>query len=175
VALQHKRMADNDIPTTVGGRVALIIQECKYPTYDAFAKAVHERTQNVHNWINRNSYGRGGIKIRAATGVDLNWLATGEGAPFPDGPKLYKPPKDDPRSAALITNQLENDVDAMRYLLAGMTTAFAVMRPDEGAKIASAIRDPRAGVPKKFLKNGFLKLMLDRLDAGAKKAKIRRA
>lgn len=76
----------------------------------------------------------------------------------------------DPRSPALVTNQAENDVDALRFFAAALTAAMAAIRPGEGAAVAATLRKK---APKKFVENGLLKELLQVLDKGSKKAKIR--
>lgn len=70
----------------------------------------------------------------------------------------------DLRSPDLVTNQLENDIDAIRYALAGFTAVLASERPAEGARVAAAIRK---SVPANFVVRGFLQTLLATLDRGA--------
>lgn len=74
----------------------------------------------------------------------------------------------DIRTPALIVNQLENDVDALRYAVGVMATVFAMKRPDEGAEFADAIR---ATVPQKFLERGIIFELLEMFDRTADAAK----
>jgi len=165
-------MADNYDLSTVGGRVEYIIRECRYPTPAAFSRAVGTSPQNVNKWVNTNSIGTFGPKLRAVTAVNLNWLLTGDGEPFPEGPMLYahEDGGTDKRAADKAIHQLENDVDSMRYLLNALVAVMIASRPDEADHVARTIRDK---VPKKFVENGYLKLTLDAFDKASKKAKTR--
>lgn len=73
------------------------------------------------------------------------------------------------RSPALIVNQAENDVDALRYFVAALTATMVVTRPAEAVAVAQTIRNK---APKKFVENGLLKELLKGLDV-AKKSKSR--
>lgn len=167
-------MADRTDLTTIGGRIEYVIRECRYPTQAAFARAIGTTPQNVGKWINTDSIGKFGAALRAKTEVNLNWLLTGDGDPFPEGPKMYadSDAMGGQRPADKAIHQLENDVDSIRFLLNALVAVLVTYRPGEAAQVAKLIR---AKVPEKFVKNGYLKSVLGALDAGSEKAKSRHA
>jgi transcriptional regulator with XRE-family HTH domain len=82
------------------------------------------------------------------------------------------PSRKDQRPSDLVTNQLENDIDALRYALIGLVAVMADERPAEGGRVAEAIRK---AVPERFLMRGFLHGLLKTLDRGAASATAPRA
>lgn len=71
----------------------------------------------------------------------------------------------DQRRPDLALRRVENDVDALRYALAGVVAVTVIHRPAEAVAVAAAIR---RSVPKKFQERGFVQELLITLDAAAK-------
>jgi len=78
---------------------------------------------------------------------------------------LRRGDEQDVRRTDLAINRVENDVDALRYALAGLVSVMVIHRPAEAADAATAIR---RSVPKKFLERGFVYELLQVLDATGK-------
>lgn len=75
------------------------------------------------------------------------------------------------RSAGLVTNQLENDIDALRLAVAGLYSVIADERPAEGARLAARLRKT---APPQFLSKGYLHGLLTVLDKASASAGARR-
>ncbi|MFC5488459.1 helix-turn-helix transcriptional regulator [Dokdonella soli] len=71
----------------------------------------------------------------------------------------------DQRRPDQALRRVENDVDALRYALAGIVSVTTVHRPAEALAVAAAIR---RSVPKKFLERGFVHELLVTLDAASR-------
>lgn len=71
----------------------------------------------------------------------------------------------DQRRPDLAIRRLENDVDALRYAIAGIVSVSVIHRPAEALSAAAAIRK---SVPKKYLERGFVYELLLTLDAAAR-------
>ena len=52
-------------------------------------KAIDEAPSQYGNFVSRESVGTTDVRLHDVTGVDIKWLKTGEGDPFPNGPKMY--------------------------------------------------------------------------------------
>jgi transcriptional regulator with XRE-family HTH domain len=65
----------------------------------------------------------------------------------------------------LAQRRLENDIDAMRFALAAMTTVMVGHRPAEATAFAKRLR---GSVPARFLERGFLYELLSALDGAPK-------
>jgi hypothetical protein len=75
----------------MGRRLEHVRVACGYPTRAAFMRALGERPQSFTNWDERNTIGQARDKLRAVTGVSIDWMDTGEGVAFPSGPRMAGP------------------------------------------------------------------------------------
>jgi hypothetical protein len=119
----------------------------------------------VSQWISENHPKPIGHRLARELEIALG-LEKGQFDTWRKGDPLGERPKDE-RPLGVVMNQLENDIDALRYALAGMVAIIADERPAEGARVAEAIRK---NVPQNFVVRGFLHSLLKKLDAGARVA-----
>lgn len=138
----------------------------------AFADATEENIDYVRQVLKGKDAGGRNIGDKAARRIEaevlgrpLNWLDQ-------DHAKKNTAPGSDGRSQGLFNNQVENDIDAVRHAVSALYAFIAAERPAEASRMAAAMRDPKDGIPTKFLEHGFVKLLLRALDKGARKAKI---
>lgn len=69
-------------------------------------------------------------------------------------------------------NRVENDVDALRYMIGAMSLMIAEKRPAEGAALAKLMRER---VPKKFLdRKGSVLAVIEGLEEAVREAKARK-
>lgn len=73
----------------LGDRLEEVRLACKFPTAAAFTDALGEKRTQWGNWRKRGSIGRADVRIQELTGVDILWLKTGKGIPFPNGPIIF--------------------------------------------------------------------------------------
>ncbi|MBW1666750.1 MAG: helix-turn-helix domain-containing protein [Deltaproteobacteria bacterium] len=71
-------------------------------------------------------------RIHEAFGVNINWLLTGEGEPFP---------KDEPKESPLNKEGIPHDYDRSQLAISGSATAEADHLPDPFGKAASQLRE----------------------------------
>lgn len=153
-------MATEDTPGTVSGRIDYVMSVCKYPTQDALADAIGEKSQTITNWRRRDSIGRGGPKLREVTGVSTDWMQGGVGEPFPDGPIPYTGPMPtDTETLAKVQNGLD---DIALAVIAVCRTVSARSRA-EALELAERLEAALAEAQKSGRKAPFLKNLRDRV------------
>ena len=131
------------------------MRACGYETKVAFAAALGEDAQNVHHWMTRDKPGTGAPKIRALTGVSVDWLLDGDGEPvFPNGPKLGQSAAGAGanQSMALTLNRIRNDVQALRYVVAALVETLIATTP----AAADGMTQLLAEVEQRFQGIGFV-------------------
>ena len=62
----------------------------------------------------------------------------------------------------LANNRLENDIDALRHVIDAMAVVMVTHRPRESAELVRALR---RNAPAKFLRRGYIHLLLQTLEA----------
>lgn len=155
----------------LSGRVQYVMRECGYPDKASFARALGTSPQNVSKWLNTESIGNFGPRMRQVTGVSLDWLMLNDGDPFPQGPTLYeKSEASAGHGLEKRVRQLEHEVQALGYGFGALVASIIARTPDAGAHIVSAIRGM---VPEKYFQDGPLQSAL-RMVEKARKKKTRR-
>jgi hypothetical protein len=144
------------------------VAEAGGPTEFAIQYGGDRWTQaQVSQWISEKSPKPIGHNLARELEVALG-LQEGEFDSWRNGEPRSDRPKDG-RSHEQVVNQLENDIDALRFALAGMVAVIADERPGEGARVAAAIRKH---VPQNFVVRGFLHSLLRTLDPVTAKAPV---
>jgi hypothetical protein len=143
---------------TIADRLNYVIAECGYPDDASFMRALNRPHQNLTNWRKRGSLGTADVEIRALTGASIDFLKTGQGTPFPDGPKQYRPP-----NSANEVDALRGEIDELRYALAAVMGHYVTKMPDASRELAESVRDLAASPQP----TGFLGSLVDYLDRQA--------
>lgn len=126
-------------------RLAHVIQVCGYPSDAAFAAALGLPPQNLRNWRQRNSIGKDSMgKIRDTAGASMDWLDTGKGEPFPNGPIPYTGPALAGSDAMQRLADAEAEIDALTSVVATLIQALGRLAPAEAGAVAEALRKPVA-------------------------------
>jgi hypothetical protein len=150
---QNPRMGKAPDLSTVAGRLEHVRLACGYVNDAAFAKAIGlNSAQTLSNWKSRNSIGNGGKKLHAATGVSTDWMLSGTGLAFPNGPK------EAPKRPQI--EQLAEDFEETRAVLSAVVSAIATARPDVASDLLVAVRHmaPR-GAPSSDWIQGVTKVL----------------
>jgi hypothetical protein len=124
----------------VKSRLDHILQMCRYPTPTKFMEALGRKPQNWANWRDRDTLGRDPVLIAERTGASLEWLMTGRGEPFPNGPIVYVGATDLP---ADIRRQLDGMELAIADLVLAVGTIMsraASTTPDAARAVALDLR-----------------------------------
>lgn len=149
---QNPRMGKAPDLSTVAGRLEHVRLACGYVNDAAFAKAIGVSPQTLTNWKRRKSIGDGGPYLHAATGVSTDWMRTGLGTAFPNGPK------EAPKRPQI--EQLAEDFEETRAVLSAVVSAIATARPDVASDLLVAVRHmaPR-GAPSSDWIQGVTKVL----------------
>lgn len=133
---------------TLADRLAHVIQACGYPRDAAFTDAIGLRPQNLRNWRERGSISRASLeRIKHATGASMDWMATGEGEPFPEGPILFAGASASSPGAADRIAKLEHDLDTLAGVVGKLIRSVGRIAPPEAAKILAALQEARQADP----------------------------
>lgn len=155
-------------------RLNSVLRARGYTSHGASARLANEygvARPTVSGWCT-GKYLPAQAKVRRMArewNVPEAWLYWGEGP----APALFHVSESPPAYPAQGSpaRLIDEEIDAMRYVLSGLVAVMAADRPAEGARMAAAIRRQ---VPALGLHNELLQAFLTVLDAGARKAKRRR-
>lgn len=124
----------------VKSRLDHILQMCRYPTPTKFMEALGRKPQNWANWRDRDTLGRDPVLIAEKTGASLEWLMTGRGEPFPNGPTVYV-------GASDLPPDIRRQLDGMELAIADLVMAvgasmarYAVTTPSAATALALDLR-----------------------------------
>lgn len=122
-------------------RLDFVAKACQFPTDAAFAAAIGVKPQNLTNWRHRESIGKDSLaKIRAATGASMDWMTTGKGEPFPEGPTLYAGAPPTTSEALARISQLERDVHQLTAAVGMLISRLAESAPGAAPAMAADLR-----------------------------------
>lgn len=120
-------------------RLELIKRVCKFPSQAAFTNELGEKSTQWKNWSERESVGRADVRIHNLTNVDLVWLKTGKGKPFPNGPKIYSKSQPERHEERIRVLELENQDLGAVVSLAIRVIAGAL--PDAGRDLLELLKN----------------------------------
>lgn len=156
---EHAQMPEKATPGNVSGRIDYVMAVCKYPTQDALANAIGEKSQTITNWRKRDSIGRGGPKLREVTGVSTDWMQGGVGEPFPDGPRLYAGPIP---SDAETLERVQKGLDDIGLAVIALCKTVSARSPAEARELTERLTAALDELEKAGRKAPFLKNLRDR-------------
>jgi hypothetical protein len=127
-------------PASLEQRLQHVQTTCGYPSPTRLMEALGQKPQQWRNWIKRGSLGRAPGRIKEVTGASIDWLLTGAGEPFPDGPTMYVGAADPGQAYALRVEDLERDVAHLTSAIGLVLRSLSEMKPDAGAALAADLR-----------------------------------
>lgn len=133
---------------SIESRLEHVRVTCGYPSQAALMEAIGRKPAQWGSWVQRNNYGRDGdTLLKEVTGVSIDWLKSGKGEPFPNGPILFLGAQAASPGLADRLARIEADVDALGGVLAAVIKAVGRLAPPEAAAIASALGTAVRGRP----------------------------
>lgn len=85
----HGQMTSRPL-ASFASRLEYVLNTCEYPDWAALARDLGVSPQAVDNWRRREAIGpKNRTLLRDRTRVSIEWLESGTGEPFPNGPKRY--------------------------------------------------------------------------------------
>lgn len=139
---EHVSMPNTHEIATVSERIDYVMKACGCPTQAAFAVWLGISSQVITNWRNRDSIGRAGPKLRATTGASTDWIASGIGEPFPDGPILYRALE--VADAAAVT-KLDAQFNQLLLGIYALTDVVSAQSRAAGRELAQRFESARRG------------------------------
>jgi hypothetical protein len=109
-------MVDTADHSPFGKRILRVVAECGYKDRAHLARALGITDAAITNWLKRHSAGqKSERRLHEVTGVNVDWLNTGHGEPFPNGPKQA------------LVDGAQFDLDALRASIKTMRLAYGAL------------------------------------------------
>lgn len=131
----------------VASRLTHVMEVCGYPSQAALMDAIGRRSAQWGSWVKRGNYGNGGdMLLKEVTGVSIDWLKTGQGEPFPNGPIRCSGAGPADVGLADRLAKTEQALDVLAGVVAALLRAMRRESPSAAADVAAAL-EKAAGRP----------------------------
>lgn len=125
---------------TLESRLQHLLAACGYPSSTRLMEALGQKPQQWRNWITRGSLGRAPGRIKEVTGASTDWLLTGQGEPFPEGPIRYTGAVELSPDHQARVEDLERDVAHLTTVMGLLVRYISETKPAAAAGLARDLR-----------------------------------